>query len=105
MLMSALAGPPRPPVQAAAALAASCRSNRRRPLPPSCSVEGNIGLLSNDEVLAVLKDREADKQPVISRATPSEIQVRERQAVAATCAARCWQRLCSLARRHEREPG
>jgi hypothetical protein len=25
-------------------------------------------------VLAVLKDREADKQPVISRATPSEIQ-------------------------------
>lgn len=40
-----------------------------------CSVEENLGLLSNDEVLAVLKDREADKQPVISRATPSEIQV------------------------------
>ncbi len=39
------------------------------------SVEENLGLLSNDEVLAVLKDREADKQPVISRATPSEIQV------------------------------
>ncbi|KAL4432176.1 hypothetical protein ABPG77_005938 [Micractinium sp. CCAP 211/92] len=37
-------------------------------------VEENLGLLSNDEVLAVLKDREADKQPVISRATPSEIQ-------------------------------
>lgn len=39
-------------------------------------MEENLGLLSNDEVLAVLKDREADKQPVISRATPSEIQVR-----------------------------
>jgi hypothetical protein len=37
-------------------------------------VEENLGLLSNDEVLAVLKDREADKQPVVSRATPSEIQ-------------------------------
>lgn len=33
-----------------------------------------MGLLSNDEVLAVLKDREADKQPVVSRAAPSEIQ-------------------------------
>lgn len=42
---------------------------------PGLSVEENLGLLSNDEVLAVLKDREADKQPVISRATPSEIQV------------------------------
>ncbi|PSC75678.1 P-loop nucleoside triphosphate hydrolase superfamily [Micractinium conductrix] len=49
----------------------------REPATPSTSmkiVEENIGLLSNDEVLAVLKDREADKQPVISRATPSEIQ-------------------------------
>ena len=45
-------------------------------LPPACRVVENLGLLSNDEVLAVLKDREADKQPVISRATTSEIQVR-----------------------------
>ena len=37
-------------------------------------MEENLGLLSNDEVLAVLKDREADKQPVVSRAAPSEIQ-------------------------------
>ena len=61
------------------------RFNRRRlpplahaPPPPSlpfARVEENLGLLSNDEVLAVLKDREADKQPVVSRATPSEIQV------------------------------
>jgi hypothetical protein len=34
------------------------------------------GTLTNSEVLAVLQDREADKEPVVSKAKPSEIQVR-----------------------------
>lgn len=58
--------------------AAACRRSPRATCrrPSRCrSVEENLGPLSNDEVLAVLKDREADKQPVVSRATPSEIQV------------------------------
>lgn len=38
-------------------------------------IEENAGLLSNNEVLAVLKDREADQQAVVSRALPSEIEV------------------------------
>lgn len=68
-------------VQPAAAPACRRSPMRRSPrLPAARSVEENLGLLSNDEVLAVLKDREADKQPVVSRATPSEIQV----------GCRCW---------------
>jgi hypothetical protein len=38
-------------------------------------LEENAGELTNSEVLEVLKDREADRQPVISKARPSEIQV------------------------------
>ena len=41
-----------------------------------CSVQGDAGLLTNSEVLTVLKGREADKQPVVSKALPSEIEVR-----------------------------
>lgn len=38
-------------------------------------IEHDGGLLSNVEVLHVLRDREADKQAVISKALPSEIKV------------------------------
>ena len=40
------------------------------------SLEENGGPLSNPEVLHVLKNREADKQPVLSKALPSEIKAR-----------------------------
>ena len=44
-------------------------------MPAYCSIEENVGLLSNNEVLAVLKDREADRHPSVSKALPSEIKV------------------------------
>lgn len=51
-------------------------------------MEANGGLLSNNEVLAVLKDREADKPASVSKALPSEIKVSRgpaRAAVAGCC--------------------
>ena len=44
-------------------------------------MERDGGLLSNAEVLDVLKDREANKQAVVSSALPSEIRVRVVQVV------------------------
>lgn len=47
-----------------------------------CRIEHNGGLLSNVEVLHVLRDREADKQAVISKALPSEIKVKAMSGIA-----------------------
>lgn len=40
-----------------------------------CRIQEEGGLLTNSEVIQVLKDREADKQAVVSKALPSEIKV------------------------------
>eukprot|EP00887_Chlorella_sp_A99_P005685 scaffold1.g5685.t1 len=53
----------------------AARHTFERAGPRCCSLEENGGLLSNNEVLAVLKAREADKHPSVSKALPSEIKV------------------------------
>ena len=40
-----------------------------------CRLQDNAGLLTNAEVLSVLRDREADQEPVVSKALPSEHKV------------------------------
>lgn len=60
----------------AAVLSRSAPSDRPLSLPTARSIEKGEGLLTNSEVIAVLADHEADKQPLVSKAKPSEIVVR-----------------------------
>ena len=53
----------------------ACAAHEQLLYSNCCRLQDNAGLLTNSEVLTVLRDREADQEPVVSKAQPSEHKV------------------------------